>query len=93
MGKPPNGGNTNTFVDQTRALKKESMMRRNKLTLEHIMHERGKHVAEDKVLAQLHEDLRNAEKREKGPSEIITVTRASNRQSKFNNEAYLHSYN
>lgn len=72
-------------------------MRRNKLTLEHIMHERGKHTQEDKVLAQLHQELRDLEKREKGPGEIITVTRSSNLQSQFhsqqNNEAYMHSFN
>lgn len=50
------------FVDQTAsALQKESMMRRNKLTLEHIMHERGKNEAEDQLLAKLHVELRNLE--------------------------------
>lgn len=48
--------------DSTRALKQESNIRRNKLTLEHIMHERGKLVAEDRVLADLHRELRNIEK-------------------------------
>jgi len=65
------------FVDHSaNALQKESMMRRNKLTLEHIMHERGKNVAEDQLLAKLHVELRNLESREKGPTEVITVSRA-----------------
>jgi len=44
--------------DSTECLKKESMIRRNKLTLEHIMHQRGKNVAEDKACTNLHRELR-----------------------------------
>lgn len=59
---------------ETEQLKAESMIRRNKLTLEHIMHERGKNVAEAEVLADLHRQLRNLERKEK-QAEIITVSR------------------
>lgn len=38
------------------------------------MHERGKHVAEDKVLAELHQELRHLESK-KRPQQIITVSR------------------
>lgn len=61
-------------MDSTAGLKTESMIRRNNLTLEHVMHERGKQVAEDKVLAELHRELRHLESRER-PQQIITVSR------------------
>ena len=60
--------------DSTNGLKKESMMKRNRLTLEHIMHERGKNTAEDFACANLHKELRELEKRLK-PKEIITLSR------------------
>lgn len=63
-------------TDETQGLKTESMIRRNKLTLEHIMAERGKHVAEDKVIAQLHRELRDLEAKEK-TGEIITIVRGA----------------
>ena len=56
------------------------MIRRNKLTLEHVMHERGKQVAEARMLAGLHEELRNLERQAK-PKEIITVTRGAGQSS------------
>lgn len=62
--------------DCTAGLKVESMIRRNKLTLEHIMAERGKHVAEDKVIAELHQELRNLEAKEKA-GEVITIVRGA----------------
>ena len=52
------------------------MIRRNKLTLEHIMAERGKHVAEDKVITELHQELRNLEAKQKA-GEIITIVRGA----------------
>ena len=60
--------------DSTAALKTESVIRRNRLTLEHVMHERGRHVAEDRALVELHRELRNLEQKEK-PQQIITVSR------------------
>jgi len=41
------------------------MIRRNKLTLEHVMHELGRYVAEGKVLAELHRELRHLEAKQK----------------------------
>jgi len=60
--------------DSTKALKEESMIRRNKLTLEHIMHQRGKVEAEDRIFADLHQELRNLEKQTR-PKEVIYVSR------------------
>jgi hypothetical protein len=68
------------------------MMRRNKLTLEHIMHERGKNVAEDQLLAKLHVELRNLESKEKGPTEVITVSRAISKQSNYGSSFPNHQY-
>ena len=53
------------------------MIRRNKLTLEHIMHQRGKNQVEDNILIKLHVQLRDIEKKLK-PQSIITVTAANN---------------
>ena len=50
------------------------MIRRNKLTLEHIMHQRGKVEAEDRIFADLHQELRNLEKQTR-PKEVIYVSR------------------
>ena len=52
------------------------MIRRNRLTLEHVMHERGRNEAEGKVLAELHKELRDLEARQKPQmGHIITVSR------------------
>lgn len=59
----------------TNALQNESMIRRNELTLEHIMHERGKNFVDDRISAQLHMELRRMENKEKKKSEIIVVSR------------------
>lgn len=48
----------------TQALKNQSVIRRNGLMLEHIMRQRGQQSAENQVLADLHQELRNIEKRE-----------------------------
>lgn len=48
----------------TQALKTQSRIRRNGLMLEHIMRQRGQQSAENQVLADLHQELRNIEKRE-----------------------------
>lgn len=48
----------------TQALKNQSIIRRNGLMLEHIMRQRGQQSAENQVLADLHQELRNIEKRE-----------------------------
>ena len=70
----PQGGAARRGSDSTAALKTESVIRRNRLTLEHVMHERGRHVAEDRALVELHRELRNLEQKEK-PQQIITVSR------------------
>lgn len=51
------------------------MIRRNELTLEHIMHERGKNFVDDRISAQLHMELRRMENKEKKKSEVIVVSR------------------
>ena len=61
-------------TDSTHALKTESMIRRNKLTLEHIMHNRGKDQADAQLLTRLHQELRNIEGVQNGrPKQIITL--------------------
>lgn len=61
-------------ADVTVGLQKESMIRRNKLTLEHIIHQRGKNATEDEACADLHRELRLLEQQLK-PKDIITIQR------------------
>lgn len=62
----------NRRVDAANGLRKESVIKRNRLTLEHIIHNRGKEEAEDRACANLHQELRVLENQVR-PKEVITL--------------------
>jgi len=64
----------------THSLKSQSIIRRNGLVLEHVMRQRGQQLAENQVLADLHRELRNIEKRE-GTYSYKGATRMPGQQS------------